>query len=108
MVGPYDVVFHHKEKECKKYQSFKWVDSLFRYKYMQNIRVYRSFLFGKVEETCTQNRNWKRKGQEYQATHLKEGSTLYLVYVDEEAMTTHHEFLTVKKVYHAGLIELEK
>jgi hypothetical protein len=70
--------------------------------------VFGSYLFGKVEETCTKKWNWEREGKQFEFARLKPGSILYIEYFKAPINKVYKRYVTVKKVYHSELIELEE
>ena len=70
----------------------------------QKIRVYKSFMYGNVEKICTYLWNWQRKGQEFEYTQLKKGNILYIQFYDSVVKAYQSKFITVKRVYHSGLV----
>jgi hypothetical protein len=77
------------------------------YEKQQRIRAYGKFLYGDVEDLCTLNWNWQRTGKEYQDAELLAGSTLLIEYLNSEGKVQ-IEYVTVKHVYNAELVELEE
>lgn len=65
-------------------------------------------MFGKVEETCTKKWNWQREGKPFQYARLKPGSTLFIEYYDGKTKKHYNKIVTIKKVHHPELIELDE
>lgn len=81
MVSSFDLVYTKKNGKCDRYLTYERLSTSAKYfpdSDPQPIRVMGSFVYGHVEERCTQNLEWERPGKENKQHHLKAGSVLLL------------------------------